>query len=104
MVLIMMKHLSNVATLKYNPEKCNGCRTCLDVCPSGVLGFTYKKAYILDRDLCIECGACQNNCEPGAFEVNTGVGCAAAHINSMLTGGEPDCGCNDKNSNSDSCC
>jgi hypothetical protein len=41
----------------------------------------------------MECGACALNCEFGAIVVNTGVGCAAALINGMITGGAPTCGC-----------
>jgi len=41
----------------------------------------------------MECGACALNCEFGAISVNSGVGCAAALINSMVTGGAPTCGC-----------
>jgi ferredoxin len=47
----------------------------------------------MDKDLCMECGACALNCEYGAITVNSGVGCAAALINSMVTGGPPTCGC-----------
>jgi hypothetical protein len=41
----------------------------------------------------MECGACTNNCEFGAIEVKAGVGCAAAVIRGMISGGEPECGC-----------
>ena len=100
----MMKYIQNVVTLTYNPDKCTGCKSCLEVCPRGVFGFTDKKAYIIDRDLCIECGACENNCEFEALTVDSGVGCAAAHINSIFTGGEPDCGCGEKNPGTKACC
>jgi ferredoxin len=52
-----------------------------------------KRAAVTDRDLCMECGACARNCEFGAISVNSGVGCAAAIINGMITGGEPSCDC-----------
>jgi ferredoxin len=61
------------------------------------------RAAITDRDLCMECGACARNCDFGAISVNAGVGCAAAIINSMITGGEPTCGCSDSGG-SVSCC
>jgi len=54
-----------------------------------------KKAAISDKDRCMECGACVRNCVFGAITVNAGVGCAAAIINGMITGGEPSCGCGD---------
>lgn len=88
-----MRYLSGVATLSYSPDKCTGCRRCIEVCPHGVFLMEGKKAVVRDRDLCMECGACAQNCESGAVSVHTGVGCAAAIINGMITGGEPSCGC-----------
>jgi len=43
-----------------------------------------SKAYITDRDACMECGACQQNCEAGAIAVDAGVGCAYAVIMSRF--------------------
>jgi NAD-dependent dihydropyrimidine dehydrogenase PreA subunit len=88
-----MKYLANVVTLEYFPEKCTGCRRCIEVCPRQVFEIRDKKAFILDRDCCIECGACANNCEYEALRVNAGVGCATAIILGMLAGTEPDCTC-----------
>lgn len=98
-----MKYLQNVASLEYFPEKCAGCGMCIEVCPHEVFTLKDKKAVIIDRDRCMECGACANNCAFGALTVDKGVGCATAIINSMITGGEPSCGCNEKNS-ADNCC
>ncbi len=90
-----MKYLADVTTLKYDSEKCSGCGRCVEVCPRSVFEIRDKRAAITDKDLCMECGACATNCEFGAIAVNSGVGCAAALINSMVTGGEPTCGCSD---------
>lgn len=88
-----MKYLANVTTLRYQSEKCAGCGRCVEVCPHGVFRMDAGRAAIADRDRCMECGACAQNCEFGALSVNYGVGCAAAIITGMLTGGEPTCGC-----------
>jgi ferredoxin len=96
-----MKYLANVSTLGFSPEKCAGCGRCVEVCPRGVFIMDAKRAAIKDRDLCMECGACARNCEFGALSVSSGVGCAAAVINGMITGGEPSCGCGDS---SGGCC
>lgn len=88
-----MRYLSNVASLEFFQQKCTGCGMCLDVCPHNVFSFENKKAVILDKDRCMECGACAANCAFGALRVDRGVGCAAALINSMITGGEPSCDC-----------
>lgn len=88
-----MKYLSNVSSLKFSPEKCTGCGSCTEVCPHNVFRIEGKKAVIIDRDRCMECGACSMNCSFGALGVDKGVGCAAALINSMISGGEPSCDC-----------
>jgi len=88
-----MKYLANVSTLAYLPDKCTGCGRCVEVCPQGVFEMRDKKAAVMDRDLCMECGACAMNCDFGAITVNSGVGCAAAIINGMITGGAPSCDC-----------
>jgi NAD-dependent dihydropyrimidine dehydrogenase PreA subunit len=95
-----MKYLKNVTSIKINPDRCTGCGVCLEVCPHDVLRVGNGKASIIDRDSCMECGACVSNCAFAALSVDKGVGCAAALINSMITGGEPTCGC----SSSDSGC
>ena len=82
-----MKYLKNVARLELFQEKCIGCKACVDVCPHNVFYIKDGKAVILDKDLCMECGACQRNCITGAILVRTGVGCAAAILNTK-DGGE----------------
>jgi ferredoxin len=73
-----------VVTLQHHPERCVGCGTCVEVCPQAVLELVDDRSRVRDRDACIECGACATNCAVGAFEVRTGVGCAAAIINGAL--------------------
>ncbi len=98
-----MKYLLNTASLEIFPERCVGCGMCNEVCPHGVFAIKDKKAVILNRDQCMECGACVSNCAFGALTVNRGVGCAAALINSLITGGEPSCDCSGDNKKG-SCC
>jgi len=87
------RYLKNVASLEYDPSLCIGCRLCIEVCPHNVFKMAGKKAEIIDRDKCMECGACVLNCVPGALAVNQGVGCAAAVISGFLKGTEPNCDC-----------
>lgn len=98
-----MKYLSNVASLELCAEKCTGCGLCLEVCPHGVFALENNKAVILDRDQCMECGACTANCAFGALQVTKGVGCAAAIINSLISGGEPCCDCSGDSKKSNCC-
>lgn len=96
-----MVYLADVVTLNLDAEKCNGCRMCQVVCPHAVFGFENRKAVILHKDFCMECGACAMNCAPGAITVKSGVGCAAGIIKGILQGTEPTC---DSGTNKSSCC
>jgi len=89
------QYLKNVATLSFDAEKCTVCGRCTEVCPHGVFGTSGRRAQIIKKDLCMECGACALNCPAKAIEVNAGAGCAAAIIISWFTGKEPTCGCSD---------
>jgi len=101
-----MKHryLASVSTLKLATEKCTGCGRCAEVCPHGVFELRVGKAAIIDVDGCMECGACAQNCPSGALSVRSGVGCAAAMINGLLTRGDPDAGTCDCGGNPGGCC
>jgi len=101
--MIGFRYLTNVVTLELDAAKCNGCRVCLEVCPQAVFACVDKRAVIVDRDACMECGACTINCEPGALTVLKGVGCAAAVIEGLIRGTGPDCGCSIE-PKADSCC
>ncbi|MDH4226668.1 MAG: mercury methylation ferredoxin HgcB [Deltaproteobacteria bacterium] len=87
-----MIYLKNVSTLEYNTSKCTGCTRCEQVCPRGVFVMDGNKARITDKDLCMECGACQKNCAHDAIKVDAGVGCAQALIYAENTGEEACCG------------
>ncbi len=83
-----MRYLEDVVSLIHHPERCNGCGACMDVCPHAVWALDPERdggrVRIVDRDACIECGACQLNCPTGAARVNSGVGCATALLNQAL--------------------
>ncbi len=87
------KYLKGVSTLKLDQSRCVGCGMCVDVCPHAVFRIENRRAYIVDSDLCMECGACSKNCAAKALDVRAGVGCANAVIRGKLRGTEPSCGC-----------
>ena len=89
------KYLKNVVSLSLDPGECIGCGKCTEVCPHGVFVLADGKARIVERDLCMECGACALNCPAKAIKVEAGTGCAAAIIISWFTGKEPACECSD---------
>ena len=86
-------YLRDVVTLKLDGEKCIGCGMCLLVCPHAVLSLTNGKVDVVNRDACMECGACAQNCPVNALSVRSGVGCAAAVINSVLGCKSTSCCC-----------
>lgn len=79
-----------------------GCGRCVEVCPHNVFNIFESKAYIMNKDRCMECSACVKNCAVSAIEVKPGVGCASYIITTWLTGSEPDCGCSNDTVNN--CC
>ena len=93
--MIGMHYLPDVVTLEYDATRCNGCQMCLMVCPHAVFAIENKRAKIVDRDACMECGACAKNCPEEALSVRAGVGCAYAIIMGALKNTEPNCGCDD---------
>ena len=94
-------YLKDVVTLQLNAEKCNGCGMCVKVCPHNVFDIYDSKAHIINRDYCMECGACSLNCQMQAIFVKSGVGCATGILNGILNNTEPSCGCSEEKAN---CC
>ncbi|MDA8090441.1 MAG: mercury methylation ferredoxin HgcB [Nitrospiraceae bacterium] len=96
-----MRYITSGITLTMLTDKCTGCGMCMEVCPHEVFKAEGKRVVIAAKDRCMECGACELNCAFGALNVSKGVGCASALIKSMITGGEPTCGCSGTSGN---CC
>lgn len=78
------KYIQNVAEISLDSDSCIGCRSCMTVCPHGVFDIKEKRAVIINRNDCMECGACGQNCPVSAITVNPGVGCAALIISRWL--------------------
>ncbi len=90
----MLRYLENVVTLQLDVEICNGCRMCVIVCPHEVFDIQERKAVIIDRNACIECGACAINCSVNAIRVQTGAGCATGVLLGAIgKGNECSSGC-----------
>ena len=97
-----LRYIKNIVTLNLDSVKCNGCSMCEKVCPHAVFAKKDKKYEIVDKDACMECGACAINCPQDAITVNSGVGCAAGIIAGALRGTEPTCDCSKDSGKS--CC
>lgn len=91
-----MDYIPNVTTIQVFPEKCIGCKKCLEVCPRNVISLRQGKVNIDRLDACIECGACQKNCPTSAISVKAGVGCANAILKSIWRGDTENCVCGEQ--------
>jgi ferredoxin len=92
--MAQLEYLKNVVTLQLNEGKCIACGMCMQVCPHAVLRLNgVGRVEIQNRDACMECGACSRNCPTEALSVISGVGCAAAVINTMLGRDSTACCC-----------
>ncbi len=51
---------------KVDKEKCNGCESCVEDCPSEAIKMVDNKAQI-DIDACVDCGVCVDTCPDEAI-------------------------------------
>ena len=52
-----------------NLEKCNGCGTCVESCPSEALSLENEKISV-DADACVDCGVCVDECPEEALSMD----------------------------------
>jgi NAD-dependent dihydropyrimidine dehydrogenase PreA subunit len=52
---------------KVNIEKCDGCGTCVEICPMEAIKIENGKAIVSDE--CTECGACVDECPKEALSL-----------------------------------
>lgn len=50
-------------------EKCIGCGSCVDICPSEVYELQNEKAVVVNVEECVGCESCVESCEQGAITV-----------------------------------
>jgi len=50
-----------------DPEKCEGCEECVDICPMDVFEMQDDKSVPVNADACEGCESCVETCEPGAI-------------------------------------
>ncbi len=51
---------------KVDKEKCNGCETCVEECPSEAISTVDDKA-VVDLKECVDCGVCVDVCPAEAI-------------------------------------
>lgn len=52
-----------------DPEKCEGCEECVDVCPVEVFEMQDEKSVAVKADECLGCESCVEVCDHGAITV-----------------------------------
>jgi NAD-dependent dihydropyrimidine dehydrogenase PreA subunit len=55
--------------VKVDNEKCDGCGTCVDVCPVDVFEIVEEKSTVKNPDECLACRACEVQCPNAAIEI-----------------------------------
>lgn len=50
-------------------DKCDGCATCVDVCPVEVFEIVDEKSNPVNADECLACRACETQCPNNAIEI-----------------------------------
>ena len=53
---------------KIDKEKCNGCGSCIEICPVQAIKLEKEKATVTEE--CIDCGACVESCAQGAISLD----------------------------------
>ena len=53
---------------KVDIEKCTGCESCVEECPSEAIAMAEEKAQI-DDDACVDCAACVDACPTEAISM-----------------------------------
>ncbi|MHC4657946.1 MAG: indolepyruvate ferredoxin oxidoreductase subunit alpha [Planctomycetota bacterium] len=53
---------------KVDEEKCTGCESCVEECPSEAISMADDKAKI-DLDTCVDCGVCVDTCPAEAISM-----------------------------------
>ncbi len=60
----------NLIKFEISAENCTGCTVCARNCPVSAISGERKLTHVIDQDICIKCGICQQVCNFDAVMVN----------------------------------
>jgi len=67
---ILRKETSlKMVEIKIDHDKCDGCGTCKDTCPTSVFEINDGKSKVVNLEACLVCRACEVQCPKGAIQV-----------------------------------
>lgn len=52
-----------------NKEKCTGCSTCVDICPSAAIELDSDDKAHVDANACVDCETCVDECPETAIHM-----------------------------------
>lgn len=52
-----------------DPDKCTGCGSCVDVCPTEAIKLNDDGKAVVDPEKCGDCGACVDECPSEAISL-----------------------------------
>jgi len=55
--------------LKINPDRCNGCTLCQQVCPGDAISGVKKEVHVIQQEQCTRCRSCVDVCPEEAIEI-----------------------------------
>jgi NAD-dependent dihydropyrimidine dehydrogenase PreA subunit len=65
----MRKEALHMFIVTVDPEKCEACEECVEVCPVEVFEMEDDKSVPVNAEECLGCESCVEVCEPGAITV-----------------------------------
>jgi len=58
-----------VVEIKFDYDRCTGCKECVEACSYGVLEWLEKMPVVVNPSSCVACLECRNNCPANAIIV-----------------------------------